>query len=120
MPERLEPGNPAMVVILFLERALRRLIELGPGLIQDHARDLSERLESGLLARGRTVISPSEREARSGNTCFLEGDAAGLTRRLAGQNVLVWGEYGRVRVSGHLYNSSADVDRFLEVLDGVG
>ena len=120
MPERPEPDNPAMGVILFLERALRRLIELGPGLIQDHARDLSERLESGLLARGRTVISPSEREARSGNTCFLEGDAAGLTRRLAGQNVLVWGEYGRVRVSGHLYNSSADVDRFLEVLDGVG
>ena len=26
------------------------------------------------------------------------------------------GEYGRVRVSGHLYNNSDDVERFLGVL----
>jgi len=120
MPQRLEPGNPAMVVILFLERALQRLHDIGTKAIQDHAWDLSERVESGLRARGRMVISPSVRGARSGNACFLDEDAAGLTLRLAGQNVLVWGEYGRVRVSGHLYNSDGDVDRFLEVLDEVG
>jgi cysteine desulfurase / selenocysteine lyase len=117
MPERLEPGNPAMVVVMFLERALQRLLDLGIEAIQDHARDLSERLEEGLRARGRTVISPAERGARSGNTCFLDDDAEGLTERLAGHNVLVWGQYGRLRVSGHLYNGSVDVDRFLEVLD---
>ena len=120
MPERLEPGNPAMVVVLFLERALQRLLDIGMESIQDHAHDLSERIEAGLKARGRTVISPSERAARSGNTCFLDDDSEGLTERLAGHNVLVWGQYGRVRVSGHLYNSSVDVDRFLEVLDIVG
>jgi selenocysteine lyase/cysteine desulfurase len=31
--------------------------------------------------------------------------------------VLVGGESGRVRVSGHLYNNSADVERFLTVLE---
>jgi selenocysteine lyase/cysteine desulfurase len=119
MPDRLEPGNPAMVVILFLEHALQRLLAIGTDAIQDHARELSERIETGLRARGLTVISPSTAAARSGNTCFLDDDAAGLTRRLAGQDVLVWGEYGRVRVSGHLYNSGADVDRFFEVLDSL-
>lgn len=119
MPERLEPGNPSMISILFLHNALERLIEAGSEAVEGHARDLSERLDAGLRQRGRTVISPSARAARSGNTCFLDEDAAGLTRRLADAGVLVWGEYGRVRVSGHLYNSSDDVDRFLEVLDDV-
>jgi cysteine desulfurase/selenocysteine lyase len=119
MPERLEPGNPSIISILFLHNALETLLEVGPEAVEGHARDLSERLEAGLRQRGRTVISPSARAARSGNTCFLDEDAAGLTRRLADAGVLVWGEYGRVRVSGHLYNSSDDVDRFFEVLDDV-
>lgn len=120
MPDRLEPGNPAMVVILFLEHALQRLLSAGMESIQQHAWDLSEQIEAGLRSRGRAVISPSSRVARSGNTCFLDRDAAALTARLAAHNVLVWGDYGRVRVSGHLYNSSTDVDRFLEVLDHIG
>lgn len=119
MPQRLEPGNPAMVVILFLEHALQRLLAIGMDTIQDHALELSRRIETGLRARGRNVISPSTAAARSGNTCFLDDDAAGLTRRLAGQDVLVWGEYGRVRVSGHLFNTGDDVDRFFEVLDSL-
>lgn len=119
MPQRLEPGNPAMLVVLLLEHAVQRLLDLGMDRIQNHAWDLSERLEAGLRARGRTVISPEYRQGRSGNTCFLEPDADGLTARLAQHDVLVWGQYGRVRVSAHLYNGSADVDRFLEVLDAV-
>ena len=119
MPQRLEPGNPAMVVILFLEHALQRLLAIGMDTIQDHARELSKRIETGLRVRGRNVISPSTEAARSGNTCFLDDDAAGLTRRLAGQDVLVWGEYGRVRVSGHLFNTGDDVDRFFEVHDSL-
>lgn len=119
MPARLEPGNPAMVVVMFLERTLRRILEVGIGRIEGHARDLSEAIEAGLRRQGRTVISPCERAGRSGNTCFLDDDAAGVTQRLAERGVLVWGEYGRVRVSGHLYNGSEDVERFLEVLSQV-
>ena len=120
MPERLEPGNPAMIVIMFLEKALSRLLEIGVEVAQEHARDLSEALDEGLRSLGKTVISPSRRQARSGNTCFLEEDAAGLTRRLAARGVLVWGEYGRVRVSGHVYNGTSDVDRLLSALEEVG
>lgn len=120
MPERLEPGNPAMVVIMFLERALSHLEAIGVKAAQEHARDLSEAIDTGLRSLGRTVISPSRRPARSGNTCFLDEDAAALARRLAARGVLVWGEYGRVRISGHVYNGTADVARVLEVLEEVG
>ena len=31
-----------------------------------------------------------------------------------------WGEYGRSRVSGHLYDGSGDGERFLDVLGEIG
>ncbi|MBI2504305.1 MAG: aminotransferase class V-fold PLP-dependent enzyme [Candidatus Latescibacteria bacterium] len=116
MPEKLEPGNPAMVVVMFLDRALEILLGLGMERIEVHAKNLSEFIDAGLQKARRTVISPSRRAGRSGNTCFLAEDAKGVQQQLAKDQVLVWGEYGRVRISGHLYNSSEDVERFLDAL----
>ena len=119
MPERIEPGNPAMVVVLFLDRALEVILEIGIARIQEHARDLSELVMEELERLGETVISPRQRQARSGNTCFLAEDARGTQLRLAESGVLVWGEYGRVRVSGHLYNGSADIEAFVAAMEGM-
>ncbi|OGG49018.1 MAG: hypothetical protein A3F84_14375 [Candidatus Handelsmanbacteria bacterium RIFCSPLOWO2_12_FULL_64_10] len=116
MPQRLEPGNPAMVAVMFLDRALEVLLRVGAERIENHARDLSEQVSAGLERLGRTVISPRFRAGRSGNTCFLADDAKGVQDRLADRSVLCWGEYGRVRVSAHLYNGSEDVERFLKAL----
>ncbi|MFH1568686.1 MAG: aminotransferase class V-fold PLP-dependent enzyme [Gemmatimonadota bacterium] len=116
MPEKLEPGNPAMVVLLFLSRALDVLLGLGIRRLEAHARDLSELIGEGLERLGHAVISPRERHRRSGNTCFLAADARAVHRRLEERGILLWGEYGRVRVSGHLHNGSADVERLLEAL----
>ena len=66
------------------------------------------------------TVSSSERWRRSGNTCFLAEDAHAVQERLAGRGVLVWGEYGRVRVSGHLHNSSGDVEALLAALGRAG
>lgn len=119
MPEKLEPGNPAMIVLLFLERSLDVLLDLGVRRIEGHARDLAESVSEGLGRLGLTVISPMERHRRSGNTCFLAADAKGVEEQLQRRGVLVWGEYGRVRVSGHLYNGTEDVERLLESLESL-
>lgn len=119
MPQRLEPGNPAMVVVLFLGKALELLLEVGIERIRDHARDLSERIGAGLERLGLTVISPTVRKRRSGNTCFLAEDSERLQKCLAARGMLTWGGYGRLRVSGHLFNSSEDVDRLLQTLDKI-
>ena len=116
MPEKMEPGNPAMVAVLFLDAALGRLLEVGMEQIEEHNLDLSEEIRSGLEHLGLEVISPGDRDRCSGNTCFAAADARGISEVLADRGVLVWGDYGRVRVSGHLYNNGADVDRFLAVL----
>ena len=116
MPDKMEPGNPAMVAVLYLDYALGRLLDVGIDRIAAHNRDLSEQISTGLARLGRPVISPSARPQRSGNTCFAAAAAHRLCEALADRGVLVWGEYGRVRVSGHLYNNSEDVERFLAVL----
>ncbi len=117
MPQKMEPGNPAMAVILFLYRALEVLLEIGIERIEAHARALGELLRRGLQERGYTVITPAAAPRRAGNTCFLTDDAKGLQGRLEQSQVLTWGEYGRLRVSGHLYNGSKDVERFFAALE---
>ena len=116
MPERLEPGNPSMLVVMHLDRALEVLLSIGIERISDHARTLSELVSAGLDELGFTVISPQVRSARSGNTCFLVEDAHAMQTRLAKIGILCWGEFGRMRISTHLYNGSADVARLLAAL----
>ena len=120
MPEKLEPANTAMLVALFLEKSLDLILGLEIGRIQGHARALSERISSDLEQLGHTVITPSEYGARSGNTSFLAADAEKVQDRLARHRVLVWGDSGRVRVSGHLYNGEKDVARFVEAMKKIG
>ncbi len=116
MPERMEPGNPSMQVIMHLDLSLEALLSLGRERTQTHDRALAEQTHRGLRDLGYTVISPDEDDRRSGNTCFLTEDAEGLTAELARRKVLVWGEFGRVRVSTHVHNGSEDVDRLFAAL----
>jgi selenocysteine lyase/cysteine desulfurase len=62
------------------------------------------------------VISSQRREGRSGNTCFLADDVVAVEDHLAENGILVWADCGRVRVSGHLYNGSKDVDHLIRIL----
>ena len=48
MPDKMEPGNPAMVAVLYLDYALGRLLDVGIERIAEHNRDLSEQISSGL------------------------------------------------------------------------
>ena len=73
-------------------------------------------ISEGLAALDIDVITPATRARRSGNTSFRLENAPDLVERLTEHQVYVWGEYGRVRVSGHLYNGSADVVRLCDAL----
>ena len=120
MPDLLEPGNPALIVIMFLERALDLMRDLGIERIEGHARELAARTSAGLKDLGRVVISPEEQSRRSGNTCFVDERAEHLVAQLAAQRILVWGEMGRVRISTHVHNNADDVARCLRALRGLG
>ncbi len=116
---RLEAGNPALLPVFVLDNALARTEALDPAEVERHAQTLGGALITGLLERGRKVITPEAPAERAGNVCFLEDDGAALASRLAQRGVLVWGGDGRIRVSAHLYNDAADVEAFFAALDAV-
>ena len=98
---------------------------LGIGLDGVAARDqaLVERLLQGLDPDRYRLASPRRGPGRS-TLVVLDHRQPGRTetlhRELAAAGVDVALRRGRLRVSPHLYNTEADIDRALEVLDGPG
>jgi len=72
-----------------------------------------------LVERDFQVITPEAPSSHAGNVCFETRSAEAITKQLANEGILVWGSEGRIRVSTHLYNSSADVERLSASLDRV-
>jgi selenocysteine lyase/cysteine desulfurase len=76
---------------------------------------LTQRLAEGL--RGPRVALPEER-VRAPHILslgFPGGMPKGLIARLAAEKVYVAPRLGRLRISPHVYNDEADVDRFIDV-----
>ena len=76
---------------------------------------LTGRLAEGL--RGSGVIIPDERVRAPHilSLSFPDGMPRDLIARLAAEKVYVAPRLGRLRISPHVYNDEADVDRFIEV-----
>ena len=96
---------------------------LGLGVDRVAARDqaLVERFLQGLDPDRYRLVSPRSGPGRS--TLVVLGDrrpgrTEALYQRLSGAGVDVALRRGRLRVSPHLYNTEADIDRALEVLGG--
>ena len=107
-----------------LVAALEIFEEIGQVRVAAHALGLGTRAAAGLRALGLEVVTPLEPEHRSGLTVFRAGssreDDLALRDYLLARDVAVSVRYtsgiGGVRISTHMYNNEADVDRLLEVV----
>ncbi|MEU0354866.1 aminotransferase class V-fold PLP-dependent enzyme [Streptomyces cyaneofuscatus] len=113
--EQLAPGArgfdepPAFLSYHGAEHSLALLAEIGADALYAHATSLAARLRSGLTELGHRVV-PGESAIVS---------VPGLERRhdeLTRAGIAVSAPAGNLRISCHLYNTAADVDRVLEVL----
>jgi selenocysteine lyase/cysteine desulfurase len=77
---------------------------------------LTERIAAGVRGIGVHVPEPHLRAPHILGLAFKGGMPAGLVEGLASDGVYVAPRLGRMRVSPHVYNDEADVDRFVEVL----
>lgn len=117
--DRFIPGNPSFISLYILNNALRHILEVGVQAIEGYVLHLSGKVLAGVAELGYALMTAAEPAARAGNVCFLADDVDGLVHKLEEQGILIWGGYagvGRIRVSTHLYNSEADVGRFLSAL----
>jgi selenocysteine lyase/cysteine desulfurase len=76
---------------------------------------LTARLAEGLRGSGADIPDARVRAPHILSLSFPQGMPRGLVAQLAAQNVFVAPRLGRLRISPHVYNDEADVDRFMEV-----
>jgi selenocysteine lyase/cysteine desulfurase len=77
---------------------------------------LTERIAQGVRGIGVHVPEPHLRAPHVLSLAFTGGMPVGLVEGLASEGVYVAPRLGRMRVSPHVYNDEADVDRFVEIL----
>lgn len=117
--KRFDYATPAFGPIYQLGAALTYLQKVGVGKIETHTVGLADRLNRGLRAQGRMVLTPLGNA--SSIVSFRTDPAAdpGGFYTKAGVDVSVR-EGGRmVRVSPALYNTADDIDRFLAITKGL-
>jgi cysteine desulfurase/selenocysteine lyase len=114
------PGTANFLTFMPWTAALEYLLGVGVERVAAWDQALVERFVDGLDPGAYRLVSPRRGPARSTLVLLSHHDQernAGLHRRLAAAGVDVALRSGRLRVSPHLYNSEADIDRALEVLD---
>lgn len=114
---RYDMGERSNFVTLPMAVAGMRLIrEIGPDRIEAYLRPLAARIVEGAAALG--FAAPP----RHGAAAHLVGlrrprtDAAAIVGRLAERGIHAAARNGAIRVSPHIYNDAADIERFLKVL----
>lgn len=117
--KRFDYATPAFGPIYQLGAALAYLQKVGVDRIERHTVGLADRLNRGLRAQGRSVLTPLGNGSSIVSFRTDPGsDPAGFFAK-AGVDVSVR-EGGRmVRVSPALYNTADDIDRFLAITKGL-
>jgi selenocysteine lyase/cysteine desulfurase len=86
----------------------------GSAAVVARLRMLTDRLAAGLAGAGVEIAPERVRAPHVLSLSFPRGMPEGLAERLAAENVYAAARLGRLRLSPHVYNDEADVDRFVE------
>ncbi len=118
---RFETGSLAYPLFHAWTAGLELLLETGVGAIHARVLALTDRLLAGLRARDLPVATPADTLAeRSAILAFTAGSTAAnerLSIRLAEAGIVISLRGGLCRVSPAFFNTEAEIDHFLEVLD---
>ena len=113
---RAEAGNPNHLDAYLLRTSLAYLGAIGIDCIARHVWAFGGTLRTALAELGLTVTTPAEPEARAGNICFTHPAAERLMELAAEDDILVWADSGRVRLSVHAFVDEDDIARLLDRL----
>ncbi len=104
------------VLVPMAKVALRQLLAWGVHETQETLRALTGRVAEGARTLGLEVPPESQRAGHLVGLKRRGGYAPDVAARLAAHRVYVSVRGDSIRVSPHLYNTAADVDRLLELL----
>lgn len=118
---RYDSGTYNLAGIFALGGCLELLLELGIGNIEARVLHLTDRLVTGLRAKGYRIVSSRAAGEASGIVAFISGahDHEAIRRDLeAKHRIIIASRVGRLRSSPHCYNSESEIDQLIEALPG--
>ena len=95
------------------------LSQWGAAAVAARLRMLTDRLAEGLAGLDLDIAPARIRAPHILGVGFPRGMPAGLVDRMAEHNVFAAARLGRLRISPHVYNDEADIDRGVAVLRGL-
>lgn len=104
-----------------LDASLEFLERVGVRTVHEHCTRLLDRLTRGLKKKGYGLSAADDPERRSTILCFQARSpdaSAALYQKLKSEKIAVSLRHGMIRVSPHLYNDEADIDRLLAAAGG--
>lgn len=115
---RYEVGTPPFAELLGLAHSLELLLEVGVDAVERHVTALLAPLVERLRALPAVeIVSDLRPGRRSGIFCFRPPAADALYRALRAADVHCAVREGAIRLSPHLYNTAADIERVIDVLE---
>jgi len=113
---RAEIGNSNHLEVYVLHASLGYLSEVPEAELESHISGLSKALFAGFQALELDILTPARPECRGPNISFRHSDPRVFIGQAAKNDILLWGEAGRVRASLHGFVSEGDVQQFLDWL----
>ena len=107
---------PNFAALYALNASLRYLDEIGIKRIEAHANPLMDALNARLIQMGIVPLCRWDPQNPSGIIAFKHPRSLEIHANLEKENIHVMHNAGRIRVAIHGYNTSADINRFLNVL----
>ena len=114
--KKYELGEPSYLSTVGTKAAIDMLLELGSQAIESRVLKLSQRFYDGLEHLGVTIVSPKEREMRSGVVSFSTKDSEATYNHLKMDGFYLSLRPAGIRVAIDFYNTEEEVDRLLSVL----
>lgn len=113
---RFTRGNPSFVGLFVLDGALDYLEQFGMARIATHVQALTVGMLQRLATAGVPSTTPADPRRHGASVCVASRHAAEICDALGERGILAWNGRGRVRVSFHGYNGSADMERAADAL----
>jgi kynureninase len=118
--ERFQSGTPNVPALASARAGYEIVAKVGVAAIRARSLELTRRLMNAADKRGWRLNTPTLDDERGGSVVIDVPNGAQVTEELLKRNVLVdYRPNAGIRVAPHFYNSEADVDRAIAVMDAV-